>query len=156
MLGSCFFNLSKIYICYLKSFDKCIHWCGVCPHYHNIFITQESSLMPFHSGSNYPLALGDSCSNFYVHSLILPVLELHIIMASIAQIIFLNSSMLLTCTSSVYSWVILHCLSIVYLSFFCIVFFFQFGAIMNKDALNILVESLCRCLFSFSWVNTLE
>ena len=150
MLGSCFFNLSKIYICYLKSFDKCIHWCGVCPHYHNIFITQESSLMPFHSGSNYPLALGDSCSNFYVHSLILPVLELHIIMASIAQIIFLNSSMLLTCTSSVLflSDTTLFKYSVLILLLYS--FFFQFGAIMNKDALNILVESLCRCLFSFS------
>ena len=150
MLGSCFFNLSKIYICYLKSFDKCIHWCGVCPHYHNIFITQESSLMPFHSGSNYPLALGDSCSNFYVHSLILPVLELHIIMASIAQIIFLNSSMLLTCTSSVLflSDTTLFKYSVLILLLYS--FFFQLGAIMNKDALNILVESLCRCLFSFS------
>lgn len=28
--------------------------------------------------------------------------------------------------------------------------FFQFGAIMNKATVNILVESLCGCLFSFS------
>ena len=85
----------------LISFDKCIHWCGVCPHHHSIFITQEAPSCPSIQAPTTPIALGDSCSHFYVHSLILPVLELHIIMASVAQIMFLNSSMLLTCTSSV-------------------------------------------------------
>lgn len=140
MLGSCFFNISKIYICYLKSFDKCIHWYGVCPHHHSIFITQEAPSCPSIQAPTTPIALGDSCSHFCVHSLILPVLELHIIMASIAQIMFLNSSMLLTCTSSVLflSDITLFKYSVLILLLYS--FFFQFGAIMNKAAMVIFIQ----------------
>lgn len=138
-----------------------IHVCSHQPNQYNIFVIPESSLLTLSRQS--PLtstALGDSWSNFCLHSLILLFLDF-IYMKSYNVYVWLlllkqcfsNSPVLLICTTSSFlflSSVTLYKYMVVYTSVDEYIGFFQFGDIMNKATVNILVESLCGCLFSFS------